>query len=100
MISYSTAVLRSCTLEKERKKEIITQFRLNEDDTGSAEIQVAVLTERVRRLTEHLKLYPQDRHSRHALQGVVGKQRRFLAYLKKTDVEQYYSLIDRLGLRR
>ena len=87
-------------MEKARKKEIITQFRLNEADTGSVEIQVAVLTERVRRLTEHLKLYSQDRHSRHALQGVVGRQRRFLAYLKKADAERYYSLIESLGLRR
>jgi len=87
-------------LDKERKGEIITQFRLTENDSGSAEVQVALLTERINRLTEHLKLYPQDRHSRHALHGVIGKQRRFLAYLNRRDPKGYYSLIARLGLRK
>lgn len=87
-------------MEKERKREIINQFRLKEDDTGSAEVQVALLTEKISRLTEHLKLYPQDRHSRHALQGVVGRQRRFLAYVRRKNPARYYSLIGRLGLRK
>ena len=87
-------------MDKERKREIITQFRFKENDTGSVEVQVAVLTERINRLTEHLKLYPHDRHSRHALHGVIGRQRRFLAYLNRTDSERYYSLIARLGLRK
>ena len=87
-------------MDKERKGEIITQFRLKENDSGSVEVQVALLTERINRLTEHLKLYPQDRHSRHALHGVIGKQRRFLAYLNRTDPKRYYALITRLGLRK
>ena len=87
-------------MDKEKKEEIITQFRLKENDSGSVEVQVALLTERVNRLTEHLKLYPQDRHSRHALHGVIGRQRRFLAYLNRTDPKRYYALITRLGLRK
>ena len=87
-------------LDKERKRELITQFRLKENDTGSVDIQVALLTERVNRLTEHLKLYPQDQHCQHALHGVIGKQRRFLAYLNRTAPERYRSLIARLGLRK
>jgi small subunit ribosomal protein S15 len=88
------------TVDKEKKGEIITQFRLKENDTGSVEVQVALLTERINRLTEHLKLYPQDRHTRHALHGVIGKQRRFLAYLSRTDARRHYSLANRLGLRK
>ena len=86
-------------MDKERKGEIITQFRLKENDSGSVEVQVALLTERINRLTEHLKLYPQDRHTRHALHGVIGKRRRFLSYLNRTAPERYHSLIARLGLK-
>jgi small subunit ribosomal protein S15 len=86
-------------MNKERKGEIITQFRLKENDSGSVEVQVALLTERINLLTEHLKLYPQDRHSRHALHGVIGKRRRFLSYLKRTAPQRHYSLITRLSLR-
>ncbi len=86
-------------MTKERKKEIITQFRLKESDSGSVEVQVALLTERINRLTEHLKLYQQDRHSRHALQGVIGQRRRLLSYLSRTAPDRYRSLIERLGLR-
>lgn len=86
-------------MDKERKREIISQFRLKENDSGSVEIQVAVLTERINRLTEHLKLYPQDRHSRHALHGVIGRRRRFLGYLNRTAPERHHSLIARLGLK-
>ena len=82
-----------------KKTEIITQFRLKESDSGSVEIQVALLSERINRLTEHLKLYPRDRHSRHALHGVIGQRRRFLRYLHRTAPERYYSLINRLSLR-
>jgi len=87
-------------VEKKKKEEIITQFKLKENDSGSVDIQVALLTERINRLTEHLKLYPQDRHSQHALHGVIGKQRRFLAYLNRTAPKRYYALITRLGLRK
>jgi len=86
-------------VDKERKTEIITQFRLKEKDSGSVEVQVALLTERINRLTEHLKLYPQDQHSRHALQGVIAQRRRFLGYLSRTAPERYHSLVARLGLR-
>jgi small subunit ribosomal protein S15 len=86
-------------VDKEKKGEIITQFRLKENDSGSVEVQVALLTERVNRLTEHLKLYPHDRHSRHALHGVIGKRKRFLGYLNRTAPERYHSLIAKLGLK-
>jgi len=86
-------------VDKERKRELITQFRLKDKDSGSVEVQVTLLTERINRLTEHLKLYPQDEHSRHALQGVIGKRRRFLSYLNRTAPERYHSLIVKLGLR-
>lgn len=85
-------------MDKERKGELITQYRLKDSDTGSVEVQVALLTERINRLTEHLQAYPQDRHSRHALHGVIGKQRRFLAYLGRTDPERHNALITRLRL--
>jgi len=88
------------TVDNEKKSEIITQYRLKENDTGSVEVQVALLTERINRLTEHLKTYPRDRHSRHTLHRVIGKQRRFLAYLNRSDAKRYYSLINRLGLRK
>jgi len=87
-------------VDKKKKEEIITQFRLMENDCGSVEVQVALLNERINRLTEHLRLYPQDRHSRHALHGVIGKQRRFLNYLNRTAPKRYYALITRLGLRK
>ncbi len=86
-------------MDKEKKTEIITQFRLKENDSGSVEVQVALLSERINRLTEHLKLYPRDRHSRHALHGVIGQRKRFLRYLNRTAPERYYSLINRLSLR-
>jgi len=87
-------------LAKEKKRDIITQFRLKEVDTGSAGVQVALLTERINQLTEHLKVHSHDCHSRRALFKVIGRHKRFLAYLSKTDSEQYRSLIDRLGLRK
>ena len=86
-------------MDKEKKTEIITQFRLRESDSGSVEVQVALLSERINRLTEHLKLYPQDRDSRHALHGVIGQRRRFLRYLNRTAPDRCYSLINRLSLR-
>jgi len=87
-------------VDKEKKGEIITQYRLKEGDTGSVEVQVALLTERINRLTEHLQLYPQDRHTRHKLQRVIGRQRRFLAYLRRTDADRHRALMSRLGLRK
>jgi small subunit ribosomal protein S15 len=86
-------------VDKEKKTGIITQFKLKENDSGSVEVQVALLTERINQLTEHLKLYPQDQHSRHALHGVIGQRRRLLRYLNRTAPERYRALIARLGLR-
>lgn len=86
-------------MEKEKKQEIINQFRVKENDSGSIDIQVALLTERINRLTEHLKSYPQDRHTRHALHGVIGRRKRFLRYLDRTAPERYRALIAKLGLK-
>lgn len=87
-------------LEKEKKGDIFTQFRLSEDDTGSVEVQVALLTERVNQLMEHLKVHSHDHHSRRALLKLIGQRRRLLNYLNKTDPERYDSLTARLGLRK
>jgi small subunit ribosomal protein S15 len=86
-------------VDKEKKQEIISQYRLKESDSGSVEVQVALLTERINRLTEHLKLYPQDKHTRHSLHGVIGRRKRFLGYLNRIAPERYRSLISRLGLK-
>jgi small subunit ribosomal protein S15 len=87
-------------LQKEKKKDLITQFGLKEGDSGSAEVQIALLTERINQLTEHLKVNSHDYHSRRALFKLTGQRRRFLAYLNKTSSRRYSSLIARLGLRR
>ena len=88
------------TLTKDDKTEIIGQYARSEGDTGSAEVQVAVLTKRIADLTEHLKLHKHDHHSRRGLLLLVGRRRRLLKYVAQVDVERYRSLIDRLGLRR
>jgi len=90
----------STMLEKEKKKDIITSFGLKESDTGSTEVQLALLTERINQLTEHLKVNSHDYHSRRALFKLTGQRRRFLSYLNKTSSSRYSSLIARLGLRR
>lgn len=87
-------------LTQERKQEIIRQFRTHETDTGSPEVQVAILTEQIEQLTEHLRVHKKDHHSRRGLLKMVGQRRRLLEYLRKTDVKRYTSLIERLGLRR
>ena len=84
----------------ENKQEIIGEHRTNEGDTGSPEVQVAVLTHRIRHLTEHLRTHKHDYHSRRGLLKMVGKRRRLLKYLQKKDVERYRALIAKLGLRR
>ena len=84
----------------ENKEETIQEYRTHEDDTGSPEIQVAVLSKRISHLTEHLREHKHDYHSRRGLLQMVGKRRRLLKYLQKNDVERYRSLIARLGLRR
>jgi len=87
-------------LTKEKKQEIIEQFRIHETDTGSPEVQIAILTERIKDLTEHLKNHPKDFHSRRGLFLMVGQRRRLLNYLKKYHVDRYYAVIEKLGLRK
>ena len=87
-------------LTAEQKKEILTSYGLHETDTGSPEAQVALLTRRIADLTEHLKMHKHDHHSRRGLLLLVGRRRRLLNYLAKTDITRYRSLIERLGLRR
>ena len=83
-----------------RKQEIIKDFARKEGDTGSAEVQVAILSERIKNLTEHLTTHSRDYHSRRGLLVMVGQRRSLLDYLKSTDPARYEALIDRLGLRR
>ncbi|CAM3626671.1 30S ribosomal protein S15 [Smaragdicoccus niigatensis] len=87
-------------LTTEDKKSILTEYGVHETDTGSPEAQVALLTKRIKDLTEHLKQHKHDHHSRRGLLLLVGRRRRLLKYVAKTDVERYRSLIERLGLRR
>ena len=87
-------------LVRETKDRIVAEFAVSEGDTGSAEVQVALLTERVKDLTGHLRLYPKDNHSRRGLLKLVGHRRRLLAYLVKKDAARYRAVIARLGLRR
>ena len=87
-------------LSSERKLEIIEEYRSHEKDTGSAEVQIAILSKRIDELTEHLKVHKKDHHSRRGLLKMVGKRRRLLQYLRDKDVERYRGLIERLGLRR
>ena len=82
------------------KDELIRQYATTDGDTGSPEVQVALLTARINHLTEHLRTHQKDHHSRRGLLQLVGRRRRLLAYLQKTDIERYRSLIQRLGLRR
>ena len=87
-------------ISKEKKQAIIKEYARTEGDTGSPEVQVAVLTARIEELTEHLKVHHKDHHSRRGLLKMVGKRRALLAYLKDTDIESYRNLIERLGLRK
>lgn len=82
------------------KQEIMQAFATSEGDTGSPEVQVAMLSRRISDLTEHLKMHKHDHHTRRGLMALVGRRRRLLAYLKDTDIARYRSLIERLGLRR
>ena len=84
----------------EAKREIVQRFGKDENDTGATEVQVALLTQRINHLTEHLREHKHDHHSRRGLLLLVGRRRRLLDYLKKVDIERYRSLIQRLGLRR
>ncbi len=87
-------------ITKEKKQAIINEYARTPGDTGSPEVQVAVLTARIAELTEHLKVNPKDHHSRRGLLKMVGKRRNLLGYLRSKDIERYRSLIERLGLRK
>lgn len=87
-------------LTQEQKKELIARFGADEKDTGSTKVQVAMLTQRISELTEHLKIHQHDHHSRRGLLKLVGRRRRLLTYLQKHDLEGYRALIKELGLRR
>ena len=87
-------------MTKERKEEIIKTYRLDEKDTGSPEVQIALLTERINDLTEHLKVHPKDNHSRRGLLKMVGSRRSLLNYLVKKDVQRYRDIVAKLGLRK
>ena len=87
-------------MTKEEKQAIMAEYATHEGDTGSPEVQVAVLTKLINDLTEHLKTHKKDHHSRRGLLMMVGHRRNLLAYLQKTDIERYRSLIQRLGIRK
>jgi len=88
------------SLTKAEKSEIIQNYNVHPGDTGSPEVQIALLSTRISQLTEHLKIHKHDEHSRRGLYKLVGQRRRHLAYLKKTDSERYRRIIERLGLRK
>lgn len=87
-------------MTKEEKQAIIEEYRISEDDTGSADVQVALLTHRINSLNEHLKIHKGDHHSRRGLLKMVGKRRNLLRYIRENDVDRYRDLINRLGIRR
>ena len=87
-------------ITKERKNEIIKEYKVHDTDTGSPEVQIAVLTEEITTLNEHLRVHKKDHHSRRGLLKMVGKRRNLLNYLRNNDVTRYRDLIKRLGLRR
>lgn len=87
------------TLQADRKKSIIEQYRIHETDTGSPEVQIALLTERIKYLTEHLKVHKKDHHSRRGLLQMVGQRRGLLNYLNRQDPARYQAIVEKLGLR-
>ena len=87
-------------MTKERKQEIINTYKRDEKDTGSPEVQIALLTERISELTEHLKVHPKDNHSRRGLLKMVGKRRNLLNYLAKKDIQRYRDIAQKLSLRK
>jgi small subunit ribosomal protein S15 len=88
------------TLTQERKRELVDKFGTGATDTGKTEVQIALLTERINSLTEHLRVHRKDHHSRRGLLMMVGRRRRFLNYLQRTDLERYRTLVRELGLRK
>lgn len=87
-------------LAKEKKAELVSQFRIHESDSGSPEVQVAILTARIKEITEHLKKFKKDLHSRAGLLRLVGRRRRLLNYLMKKDIKKYKAMVEKLGLRK
>ena len=87
-------------ITKEKKTQLIQDFKQKEGDTGSPEVQIAIVTERIKYLTDHFKSHPKDHASRRGLLQLVGQRRRLLDYLKKNDVKRYTTVLDRLGLRK
>lgn len=87
-------------MDTEKKKDIINEFQLHKEDTGSTEVQVALLTQRINQLTGHMATHRHDYHSQRGLLKLVGQRRRLLSYLSKQDIERYNKLISRLGLRK
>ncbi|MBP0964580.1 MAG: 30S ribosomal protein S15 [Ruminococcus sp.] len=87
-------------MQKDEKTAIIEKYRLSETDTGSPEVQIAILTKRISDLTEHLKTHKKDHHSRRGLFKMVGHRRNLLNYLMKTDIERYRAIIEKLGIRK
>jgi small subunit ribosomal protein S15 len=92
--------LSTVPLAKEAKEQILTDFRTHESDTGSPQVQVALLSKRINHLTEHFKTHKKDNHSRRGLLKMVSQRRSLLDYLKRTDIERYHEMVERLGLRR
>jgi small subunit ribosomal protein S15 len=95
-----TNVEERVPLAKDTKSAIVDEYATHDGDTGSPEVQIALLTERIKSLTEHLRTYPNDNHSRRGLLKLVGQRRRILAYLARKDVDRYRAVIGQLGLRR
>ncbi len=95
---YDRKVLEM-TISKERKAELVAEFGNNPQDTGNPKAQVAIMTERIRELTEHMKSHPKDFHTRRGLLMIVGRRRRMLSYIKKRDIMEYRELIAKLGIR-
>jgi len=87
-------------INSEQKKEIINSYKTHDSDTGSSEVQVAILTERIKYLTDHFKTHAKDHHSRRGLLKLVGQRRRLLNYLKSRDIARYRALVDKLGIRK
>jgi small subunit ribosomal protein S15 len=88
------------TLTRERKQEIIDKYRLHENDSGSPEVQIALLTEKIKYLTEHFRVHKTDHHSRRGLLRMVGQRRRLLEYLKANEIDRYRTIVKDLGLRK
>lgn len=87
-------------LAKDKKQDVITQYRLHDKDSGSPEVQIALLTEKIKYLTEHFKIHKTDHHSRRGLLRMVGQRRRLLDYLKSTKIDRYRTIVKELGLRK